>query len=206
MPTRGKGASGVARRLQVDERRQQLLELGIELFGAQGYQELSIDAIARAAGVSKGLLYHYFSSKRDYYVAAVRFAAELLLSAIEDAAGDEPSPEGLSAAIDAYLDFVDRHQAAYQALMRGGLGADGEVIGVVEDTRRQICALILERLGLEEPPPQVRVSVRGWVGFAEAASLDWLDHRDIPKPELRDLLAATMVAVVELIGEGLVDS
>ena len=58
-------------RLQVDIRRQQLLELGLELFAHQTYDGLSIDEIAKRAGVSKGLLYHYFPSKRAFYVAAV---------------------------------------------------------------------------------------------------------------------------------------
>ena len=59
-------------RLEVDERRAQLMKLGIELFAARAYDEVSIDELSRMAGISKGLLYHYFPTKRDFYVATVQ--------------------------------------------------------------------------------------------------------------------------------------
>src|SRR5579871_2953848 len=73
---REKGGKPDARvRLDVDERRAQLLELGLKIFGSQEYESIAIDDIAERAGMSKGLLYHYFSSKRGFYVAVVRHAA-----------------------------------------------------------------------------------------------------------------------------------
>src|SRR5580704_2781341 len=66
-------------RLEVDARRAQLVRLGIDLFAARAYDEVSIDELARAAGVSKGLLYHYFPTKRDFYIATVREASRQLL-------------------------------------------------------------------------------------------------------------------------------
>ncbi len=59
-------------RLDVEERRKQLVALGNELFSKRTYDEVSIDELARAAGISKGLLYHYFPTKRDFYIATVR--------------------------------------------------------------------------------------------------------------------------------------
>src|SRR5215469_2622841 len=67
-------------RLDVDERRRQLVSLGLELFSTRAYDAVSIDELAREAGISKGLLYHYFPTKRDFYVATVREAAQQLLS------------------------------------------------------------------------------------------------------------------------------
>ena len=57
-------------RLDVDERRRRLLELGAELFSRHGYEELSMARIAREAGISKALLYHYFPSKQAYFAGA----------------------------------------------------------------------------------------------------------------------------------------
>ena len=62
-----------------DERREELLRAGVELFSARSYDEVSIDEIAGAVGISRGLLYHYFPSKRDFYVAGLRRAADDLL-------------------------------------------------------------------------------------------------------------------------------
>ncbi len=74
-------------RLQVDERRRQLLEFGAELFTRHAFDELSMAAIAREAGVSKALLYHYFPSKADFFEATLRQAADEL------AARTDPDPD-----------------------------------------------------------------------------------------------------------------
>jgi AcrR family transcriptional regulator len=113
-------------RLEVDERRAQLLAVGMQVFSTRSYDDVSIDELARAAGISKGLLYHYFPTKRDFYVATVREGASQLLDLT--VAVDATTPlERLNAGMDAYLDYVDRHGTAYVALMRGGVGSDPEV-------------------------------------------------------------------------------
>ncbi|HEY8378879.1 MAG TPA: helix-turn-helix domain-containing protein [Nannocystis sp.] len=186
-------------RLQVDERRAQLLELGLRLFSERSYDELSIDDIAQAAGISKGLLYHYFSSKRDFYAATVRRAAELLLQRTDTGEGADPA--ALLAALDAYLSFAEEHASAYVALMRSGVGHDAEVAAIVEDTRTRLVARLASRLGLAELTPRVRLALRGWVGFVEGSSLDWLARRDLPRDELRDLLAHMLLATLVAAGE-----
>ena len=79
------------RRRLSDERREELLRAGVELFSARSYDEVSIDEIAAAVGISRGLLYHYFPSKRDFYVAGLRRAADDLLAAVEPAAREPPA-------------------------------------------------------------------------------------------------------------------
>jgi AcrR family transcriptional regulator len=186
-------------RLGVDERRSQLLDLGLQLFTDHTYDELSIDDIARAAGISKGLLYHYFPSKRDYYVEVVRRAAGHLVEVIA-AVGVDASPDSLLHGIDAYLDFVEQHARSFTAVMRGGVGSDAEVQTIVEAARTAIGDRIISRLGVAEPPPLLRAALRGWIGFVEAASLDWLARRDLPRDELRALLAHMAVAALMTTG------
>lgn len=174
-------------RLQVDERRAQLLDLALELFAGRTYDEISIGEIATAAGVSKGLLYHYFSSKRAFYVAAVRQASDRLVEATTPT-DDELDP--LGAGITAYLDYVERHGPAYAFLLRGGVGADPEVLELVDATRRRFVDLITGALG-ELSHPMLRLAIRGWLGFVEAASLDWLDgDGSVPREALASLLVA----------------
>ena len=182
-------------RLQVDERRSQLLDLGLQLFTEHTYDELSIDDIARAAGISKGLLYHYFPSKRDYYDEVVRRAAGHLVEVIA-AVGVDASPDSLLHGIDVYLDFVEQHARSFTAVMRGGVGSDAEVQTIVEAARTAIGDRIISRLDVQGPPPLLRAALRGWIGFVEAASLDWLARRDLPRAELRDLLAHMAVAAL----------
>lgn len=181
-------------RLQVDERRAQLVALGLRLFSERSYDELSIDDIAQAAGISKGLLYHYFSSKRDFYAATVRSAAESLLERTDP--GEGADPEALRVALDQYLCFAEEHASAYVALMRSGVGHDAEVAAIVEDTRARFVARLAGRIGLVDLPPRVRLALRGWLGFVEGSSLDWLARRDLPRDELRDLLAHMLIATL----------
>src|SRR6188472_2278711 len=99
-------------RLQIDERRKQLLELGIEVFSTQPYEEISIESLAEAAGISKGLLYHYFRGKREFYVETIR-AASLQLRALTKPNPALPPVERLRAAIDAHLNYLEEHGAVY---------------------------------------------------------------------------------------------
>ena len=184
-------------RLQVDERRSQLIELGLQLFAERSVDELSIDDIARAAGISKGLLYHYFSSKRDYYLEVVRAAAGHLVERTVTA-GVDASPAALQDGLDVYLDFVEQNARSFVALMRGS--NDPDVLQIVETTRRSIADRILSRLGQEQPTPLLRTALRGWIGLVEAASLDWLERRDLPREQLRALCAQMLVAALTAAG------
>lgn len=181
-------------RLLVDERRAQLLALGLSLFGARSYDEVSIDELARAAGVSKGLLYHYFPTKRDLYTAALRHAAQQLLE--ETLPPPDMLPEDRARrGIETYLSFAERHGPAYVALMRGGLGADSEIVNILEETRATIAQRILDALPIG-PAPIVRAAVRGWIGFVEATALDWLAHQQVERGRLVTLLTGLLVDVV----------
>ncbi len=186
-------------RLQVDERRSQLIELGLQLFAERSPDELSIDDIARAAGISKGLLYHYFASKRGYYLEVVRAAAGHLVERTL-AAGVDASPAALQDGLDAYLDFVEQNARSFVALMRGGSGSGPEVLQIVETTRQAIADRILSRLGQDSPTPLLRTALRGWIGLVEAASLDWLERRDLPREQLRALCAQLLVAALTAAG------
>lgn len=186
-------------RLQVDERRSQLIELGLQLFAERSLDELSIDDIARAAGISKGLLYHYFASKRGYYLEVVRAAAGHLVERTI-AAGVDASPAALQDGLDAYLDFVEQNARSFVALMRGGSGSGPEVLQIVETTRQAIADQILSRLGQDPPTPLLRTALRGWIGLVEAASLDWLERRDLPREQLRALCAQLLVAALTAAG------
>ncbi len=179
-------------RLATDERRAQLLELGRRLFNERAYDEISIDDIASAAGISKGLLYHYFPSKRDFYVEIVRASARELVERTEPSR-DLPPDEKLVRSLDAYLDYVQSNARAYAGLMRGGIGVDPEVSAIVEGTRRELIErLAREGLRLKELRPSVRIALRGWIGFVEAVSLDWLDQGDVDRETLRATLASAL--------------
>jgi AcrR family transcriptional regulator len=183
-------------RLTTDARREQLVALGSEMFSERPFDEVSIDDIAAAAGISKGLLYHYFPSKRDFYVAVVRQAADEMKVVTETDPDLEPL-ERLSAGLDRYLEYVETHARGYATVLRAGIGSDPEVAAIVEDVRSTMARRILDDLPIKgEAPASVRIAVRGWVGFAEAASLEWVERREVTRDELRELLIKALTGAV----------
>ncbi|HEU4977671.1 MAG TPA: TetR/AcrR family transcriptional regulator [Solirubrobacteraceae bacterium] len=188
-------------RLTLDARREQLVELGTEIFAERPFDEISIEDIAVAAGISKGLLYHYFPSKRDFYVEVVRQACALM----EHETATDPALaalERVEQGVERYLDYVAGHARGYSTVLRAGIGADPEVLALVEASRGRMAERILAGVAQgEEPPALLRLAVRGWVGFAEAAALDWLEHGGAEREDLRELLVQTLLGALRTAGE-----
>jgi AcrR family transcriptional regulator len=188
-------------RLDVDERRRQLLALGTELFLRFSYDELSMARIAREAGISKALLYHYFPSKQAYFTATLHDkAAEL--AALTEPDPDLPPLEQIEGSLDAFLRWVDANGEAYAKLVRSA-AAIAEVREVVDAVRDATAARIIEGLSPDAPAtPQLRAAVRGWLWFMDGAILDWIEHGDMKRKRLRRLLLGTLVGAVTAAGEG----
>jgi AcrR family transcriptional regulator len=185
-------------RLDVDERRRQLVALGHELFSARTYDEVSIDELARAAGISKGLLYHYFPTKRDFYIATVREAAQQLLDRTDTPRQMEMG-DRLNAGIAAWLDYVSGHGPAFISLLRSGIGADVEVARIVDQTREAFLERLLEEAPIEKPSPIVRVALRGWVGLVESAAVEWLgSQRAVKREVLHAFLVETFLGIIQM--------
>jgi AcrR family transcriptional regulator len=188
-------------RLQVDERRRRLLELGAELFARHSFGELSMARIAREAGISKALLYHYFPSKQDYFVATLREAAEEVRRRTEPDPELAP-PEALAASLDAFLGWVEENEVAYRKLIESA-GSVPEVGALIEEVRDRTSARILAGIGAgDTPPPRLRAAARAWLWFMDGAILDWLDHRDLERGELRDLLLGSLAGAMAAAGGG----
>lgn len=186
-------------RLSVADRRRQLLELGLEAFTRQPYDEVAIDEIARAAGISRGLLFHYFPTKHAYYAAVLGRAAEMLHETVLGASTRGTPGERLEAGLRAYFRFVDEHATSYATLLRGGVGSDPVVLELVERSRRTFLDTIrdnLEALVGPREPARMRAALRGWIGLVEALALDWIDHRDLATDELVAMAARAIALVV----------
>lgn len=186
-------------RLSTDQRRDQLLEVGLQVFGTRPYSEVSTADIARRIGVSDGLLFHYFGDKRRYYLAVLGSAADDFLAA--QGAGEEGTPwQRLQAKLRAQVDFARDFTVAYKAIVSGGNGADEELAELAEDARWRSIRLMAHALGIDEPKPELRIALRGWHGFTEGAILEWLKHRDLPEDELVKLMAGELVAILKRMG------
>jgi AcrR family transcriptional regulator len=191
------------RRLSTDARREQLLTCGARLLAQRPFDEVSIEEIARAAGVSKGLLYHYFPTKKDFLIAAIeRGQDELAELTAPDP--DLPPAEQLGASLERFLDFVEEHEAAYAAIFRSRGGGDPEILAVLEAGRQQRMDAVIDSLATWEAAPAsvertptLETAVQGWFFFIEGAVLRWLERRDMARDELRELLALALIGSLQ---------
>jgi len=179
-------------RLDVDERRRQLLELGARLFTTHSYSELSMAQIAAQAGISKALLYHYFPSKQEFFRATLARAADDLQERIAPVPG-LPAAAQLEASLDAYLAWVETHRQAYAKLLRTSLEVD-EVRGLVEEQRELLAARVLD--GLEVSSAAARAAVRGWLWSIDGVCLDWIGHQDLTRAQVREILRGTLLGAL----------
>ncbi|MFV2121676.1 TetR/AcrR family transcriptional regulator [Streptomyces sp. Act-28] len=191
-------ATPAYRRLSVEERRTQLLAAALSLFAHLAPEDVSLDDVAEAAGVSRPLVYRYFpGGKQQLYEAALRSAADRLeLCFAEPPEG--PPTERLTRVLGRYLAFVDEYDTGFAALLRGGSVAEtSRTTAIVDEVRRAAAEQVLAHLGMPEPGPRLRLMVRTWIASVEAASLIWLDEdKRPPLEELRGWLVDHLVALL----------
>jgi AcrR family transcriptional regulator len=155
---------------------------------------VEIGKVAKAAGVSRGLLYHYFPSKRAFYAAIVQAHTEELARVTET---DVKGLGSLRAVIDAYFDYAEQHEAGYRAMHRGAPSADPAIRAIIDRSRDLHASRLLSFLPESlRNSPTARVTVDGWVSFVLTVCLDWLDDRRINREWLREICVDALVAVL----------
>ncbi|KPC60560.1 TetR/AcrR family transcriptional regulator [Streptomyces chattanoogensis] len=188
--------TGARRRMGVEERREQLIGVALELFSHRSPEDVSIDEIAEAAGISRPLVYHYFPGKQQLYEAALRRAAdELSARFVEPHEG--PLGARLLRVMERFFDFVDDHGPGFSALMRGGpaTGSRSRTGALIDGVRQAAYDQILAHLGVPDPPPRLTLVVRSWISLAETTALLWLDGRQVPRAELERQLVHDFAAL-----------
>lgn len=187
-------AQGKAR-LTTDERREQLLELGLRLFSQRPAAALSIDDIAVAGGVSRGLLYHYWPSKREFHLAVVRRAAELMDRRLR-AAPETPRPDRALYAVRVFLQSVAERHELIATLMQAMGEDDPEIRAVVDGVRGALAERALRSCDVDDPTPEQRAAAQGWMGFVESATLAWLEAGEPDAETMAQLILRTLHAAV----------
>ncbi|MEV6198169.1 TetR/AcrR family transcriptional regulator [Streptomyces sp. NPDC051920] len=187
--------TGVRRRMGVEERREQLIGVALELFSRRSPDEVSIDEIASAAGISRPLVYHYFPGKLSLYEAALQRAADDLSGRFVESR-EGPLGARLLRVMRRFFDFVDDHGPGFAALMRGGPAVGSSTTNALIDAVRQAAYLqILSHLDVEEPPARLELVIRSWISLVESTALIWLDGRRIPRGELEVQLVHDFAAL-----------
>lgn len=180
-----------------EARRDQLIELGLSMVARHPLDQVTIDAIAEEAGVSRALLFHYFSSKQDFHVAIARAQGEQMLkrTAPDFTLGDPMAV--LRGSMSAYVDYVSEYQSAYLAFIRGTTSSDPAMRETIDTTRAAMAQRIFDAaptLGLQVTPA-IEMVVFGWLSFVEETTMHWLSHRAISRDELLTLITDSLPAL-----------
>jgi AcrR family transcriptional regulator len=192
-------------RLSPDERRSQLLDLGVRLLASRSLDELSIDLLAEEAGISRGLLYHYFGNKHAFHEAVVRRAADDLIAQTAPPADGEPLVR-LRASLAAYVDYVLANFEGYLSIIKGAAGGSDALRAIYDEVR----GVLSERIFAEDPDgqlvpdtPRSRLVVRGWSAMTEELVIAWgADPAGVSKDELLEIIGGSLPALVAGVGGG----
>ncbi|TDV52190.1 TetR/AcrR family transcriptional regulator [Actinophytocola oryzae] len=180
------------RRLEPDERREQILACAIQLFGEHGYATVSTTELARQAGVARGLINHYFGTKRDLYLEVVRRLVTIPRFAV-DQLPVGPLEVRVDAAVDWFLDGVSRNSKAWLAAT-GGWDPDVEhILAAADETAAD---RVLAATGLSAERVELRAMVRSYGGMVKSACREWLVRKELSRAQVKLLLSTTLLTLI----------
>ena len=186
-------------RLSADDRRTQLLDLGVRLLATRSLDELSVDVLAEEAGISRGLLYHYFGNKHGFHEAVVRRAADDLIAQTAPPASGDPV-ERLATSVAAYVDYVVANHQGYLSLVKGAASGNDVLRSIYEESR----SALTDRIFTSDPEsrmiadtPANRLVARGWAALAEEIVLSWIaESGDVSREQLLHLVTDALPVLV----------
>lgn len=176
-------------RLSPDERRAQLIALGVAALAEHPLGELNIERLAADAGVSRALLFHYFGSRHGFQRELVKTARDSMLLATEPDQSLAPLPR-LTDTLRRTVGFVRAHGGTFFSLVRGPASGDPQIREVVEQARvlqTERVVVLFRELGVE-PSSKLRIGLRGWLAFTEQALVDAALADELGDDEIVELL------------------
>ena len=188
------------KRLDPAERRDQILDAASALFAERPYDEISIEDIAAAAGVTRGLVHHYFGGRKGVYVALLERIGAQREDRLRPPVGGTARAR-VEDTVSRWLDWTQANRTVYlAALGRGEDIADPDVRRVVTDlVRRAVALLIGYHADIAEDSPRLRHALECWTGLNRAATRRWL-RGEAARAATEELLASTLEHVLRTFG------
>jgi AcrR family transcriptional regulator len=186
-------------RLDYDERRSQILDAARDLFSDRRYSAVSAEEIALRAGVTRGLLNHYFGTKRDLYLEVVRGMTGPPVVPLTTRAEGGSISEVVGESVDRWLDMVEHNRQTWFAFIGAeGFGRDEELEQIVDEARDATVDLMVEvlDLGATDHQEELRAVLRTYSGLAQVASIEWLQRRSLSRAQAHTLLSEVLKALV----------
>jgi AcrR family transcriptional regulator len=187
-------------RLDHDERRRQILACAKRLFSERNYASVSTSQIAAEAGIARGLLHHYFGTKRDLYLEVVRSLMRTPSNPVPLKTPGHNIEDIIDEGVDRWLTMLERNSGTWLAAIGArGLGHDPEVEAILDHAREQAADRLIESLQTYEAaqaPPPLRALIRAYSGYAEAASVEWLQHKRLTREQTKVALVQGFLSIV----------
>lgn len=187
------------RRLEPDERKEQIYACAARLFGARPYSDVSTSDIAHEAGVARGLINHYFGTKRELYLEILRRALTVPRLALEGIPHG-PLELRVEVAIDLLLDMVCGQEKMWlAAIAPEGIGRDPEVDRILVEGDRASADRVLAMVGLSRESnhgEELNAAVRAFAGMVKAAGREWLVLGSLSRAQVHTLLSRSLVTLV----------
>jgi AcrR family transcriptional regulator len=186
------------RRLKPQLRREHLLDTAAAMFAEQPYRDVLMEDIAARAGVSRSLMYHHFSSKRDLYVALFKRASDRFLARVSPDP-QLPLAEQLATALEAHIQsFVD-HPFEAVTINRGALSDDPAIQAIVAEELNVVGQLMVDQLVAEgHARDATEIAVEGWLAFVRAACVKWVESRTISRADLTAMCLSAFDGAVDI--------
>jgi AcrR family transcriptional regulator len=187
-------------RLEHDERRRQILACARRLFSERNYDAVSTSEIALEAGVARGLLHHYFGTKRELYLEVVRTLMRMPSNPVPQRGSGSGIELVIKDSVERWLEMLERNRGTWLAAISArGLGRDPEVEAILDEAREQAADRLIEGLRTHQgadTPAELRAVIRAYSGFAEAASIEWLERGRLSRPQVHVLLVEGFLSLV----------
>jgi AcrR family transcriptional regulator len=184
-------------RLGPEQRRAQILDCARRLFRERTYASVSIEEIAREAGVARGLVNHYFGTKRELYLEVVRDLVRLPPPPLPSRADGRPLEDVAAESVDLWLRSVWKNRRTWLAAVGAqGFGRDAELEAITDQAREVTVDRMVAVLGVADGGrAEVRAVLRSYGGLAEAATLEWLERGTLTREQVRLLLSDALVSL-----------
>jgi AcrR family transcriptional regulator len=188
------------RRLDPAQRRDQMLDAANDLFAEHGYEEVSVEDIARAAGVTRGLVHHYFGGRTEVYVALLERLDALREDTLRPPAGRSARAR-VADTVSRWLDWTEANRTIYLGTIAPGEDvADPDVRRAVAELMSRAIALIASfHADIAEDSPPLRYALECWTGLNRAATRRWL-RGEATREATHELLAITLEHVLRTFG------
>ncbi|WP_067462665.1 TetR/AcrR family transcriptional regulator [Nocardia amamiensis] len=182
-------------RRSAQDRRSQLIGIGLAMLIDRPWHQITIDAVAQQAGISRGLLFHYFPTKQDYYAQLVRAATLRFLRATGP---DTDAADPLASMIANFVGYMRRRSGPLVGLLRAA-GQDPVLESIMEQLHDELTDRVFSALGRDEPTTAQRLVVRSWWAMAEDLTVQWLARDDVDQNRLDGLLFDTLSRVLDSV-------